>query len=256
MRYTKYSYNKKKKNDNEAIKFIVSIIVMAAFAIIVGVSLAKFLSSTILENNKGTELQDEINDDSLQANSGNIEDTNKEDVNTDKDKGLNIVNSNFYTVQCGYFSKEANAKVALEKIDNQYLPFIIKEDNMFRVLTMIGDSTESSKIVEELKKDKIETIKINFMLDSKDEVQNQIAAICDGYLKIIDESLKNDVRFVDTIKFKEWVASLEEFESGKHVDILTNLKIYIKNMPEKIEKETVSEAMIDIYEVLSYFKIK
>ncbi len=255
MRYTKYKYNKKKKKDNEVVKFIVSIIVMAAFAIVVGVSLARLLSSAILENNNGTKVEDNFNEDTVDVNSGNIEGTtNKE--NTSDNEQLTIVNSEFYTVQCGYFSQEANAKVALEKVNSEYLPFIVKEDNMFRLLTVIGDSTKSTEIVKDLKKDGVESIKLNFMLDTKNEVQNQIAAICDGYLKILDESNKSDVKFVDTIKFKEWVESLKILEDGEYIDILTNLKACVKNMPEKIEKENVSEAMVDIYEVLSNFKIK
>ena len=256
MRYTKYSYNKKKKNNNEVVKFIVSILVMAAFAIVVGVSLARFLSSAILENNNGTKVEDGLNDDSVEANSGNVDNTTNNKENNDSNGQIGVINSNFYTVQCGYFSEEANAKVALEKVGSEYLPFIIKEDNMFRLLTMIGDSTKSTEIVESLKKDGTESIKLNFMLDSKDEVQNQIAAICDGYLKILDESVKSNVKSVDTIKFKEWVASLGVIENGEDVQILIDLKTYVKNMPEKIEKENVSEAMIDIYEVLSNFKIK
>ena len=248
MRYTKYNY--KKKNKNDVVKFITSIIVMGLFAIIIGVALAKIVSITLFENDNSYEV-------SSGENGDEVINTNAQQENTNKDNNINTtITSAFSTAQCGYFSSEENAKAALTKIDSKYIPFIIKEDNKFRLLTSIGDNSEANNIISELKENSIESIKVNFMLDSKNVVEQQIAAICDGYLKILDETMKSDVKSIDTTNFKEWVKTLDKIQEGEEIDILNELKEYVNNIPEKIEKDDVSTAMTYMYSILSNFRVK
>lgn len=255
MRYTKYNY--KKKKNSEVIKFVVSVILMAAFAIVVGVSLAKVISTLVIENNISS--GENINEKVVEASSQNSENTDVSTSNNTSSADANSVqvNSSFSLVQCGYFSSEDNAKQALDKIDDKYLAFIVSENDKFRVLTGINTDSESSNTLNELKSSGVECVKMNFMFDSKNEVQNQIAAICDGYLKILNTTFDGEnIKFVDTSDFKAWVSNLEVLKEGDNLDILTGLKEYIANAPNEISKDNVAKEMEYMYSILVKFKVK
>ena len=240
MRYTRYNY--KKKKNNEMGKFILSFGGVIILAVLVGVFMANILSKVLPENSYGNQ--------SAKVNSINNE--NNEPA-TGEAATNEVINSIFASIQCGYYSTEKNAKIAMDSVGNEYASFIIQDGDKYRVIAGVYDLEGSSKVMEALKQKGIECIKITFQLDSKDEAQNQIAAICNGYIDVLTTAFESDVKKVDTSDFKEWVSNLKSLEGN---DNLINLKNYINNIPAEITKDNVPKELNEVYKILVNYKIK
>lgn len=247
MRYTRYNY--KKKGNNDLLKFIGSFILTIIAAGAIGLGLAKVIFNVLEVNNltpNDSYVQQEENTE--QVISDNVESQESEAVSQ------NNVATSFVLIQCGYFSNKDNANQALNKISTNKASFIVEENSKYRVVAGIYTVDNANSIVDELTKSGIESAKVNFSLKSSDQVQNQIAGICDGYLKVLNTAFNEDVKAVNTTDFKKWVSELEEVKEGDNKDLLKSFKDQIKSLPEEISKEEVAEQMKHLYTVLSNFK--
>lgn len=244
MRYTRYNY--KKKGNNDAVKFIASLVATIAIAGVVGVGIAKIAFDVLPKNNAGTSLEQPS------------EQTNAESQGGIQGEGgaitANTNNTAFEFVQCGYFSSQENANQVLSKIGTGYGSFISEDNGKYRVFAGIYTDSEVQSAIDDLKSKGIDSVKVSVSLSSTDEAQSQIAGICDGYLKLLEASFGQDVAHIKTQDFKEWVSKLENVNEGQSVDVLNTLKTYISELPEEIKKDEVGKEMDYLYDVLSRFK--
>ena len=193
MKYTKYQYKKK----NNGIKLLTSLLMTTLSAISIGL-LAAWLLLKIVPNFNG------------------LKDVNTKpqmEENTNTSENMDI--ESFSLIQCGYFSKEENAKQVLEKISDNFNSFIVKDaEGKYKVLAGITKAENSSVVMDKLKASGIDNIKINLDLNKNDKVESQISAITSGYLEILDTVGKEEVKEVNTTDFKGWTNDLEEIEEG------------------------------------------
>ncbi|MBU5455918.1 SPOR domain-containing protein [Caproiciproducens sp. MSJ-32] len=232
MKYTKYNYKKK----NEGIKFFSSILITTVIAITIGAAgawvIMKFLPEPF---DLDTEPIVNTSNDTEVSESSNIK--------------------SFYLIQCGYFSKEENANLILSKIKSDFNAFIVKDEaEKFKVIGAITGEKQSSEVISMLNGKNIENAKFKVTLDEGNIDENQLAAIIEGHLEILNTAYKTEVKEVATNDFKEWINTLEEVKEGKYLELLKEYKEHIKNMPEKINKENMSEENVYLYNVLSKIK--
>ena len=232
MKYTKYQYKKK----NNGIKFLTSLLMTTLAAISIGVFAAWFLLKII----PNIETLGKINNKpQVEENNSNA---NSEGVDTE----------NFDIIQCGYFSKEENAKQVLSKIDSEFNSFIVKDsEGKYRVLAGITKEEGSEEIIQKLKEKGIETAKIKLALNKNDEIQNQIIEITNGYLEILNTASKEEVKEINTTDFKAWIKDLKEISEGNSIDILKDYKGHMDSLPEVINKSNIVSELEYIYSILS-----
>ncbi|ASW44010.1 SPOR domain-containing protein [Clostridium isatidis] len=232
MKYTKYQYKKK----NEGMKFFTSILITTAIAITIGAagawSIIKFLPASFnldMEPITNTSSEAEV------SQSSNIK--------------------SFSLIQCGYFSKEENANQILNKIKSDFNAFVVKDEaEKFKVIGAITKEEGSSEILDKLNGKNIESAKFKVSLNEGNIDENQLAAIIDGHLEILNTAYKAEVKEVNTTDFKEWINSLEEVREGNYLELLKEYKEHVKNMPEKINKENINEENVYIYTIISKIK--
>ena len=158
----------------------------------------------------------------------------------------------FTLIQCGYFSKEENAKQVLNGMNSDFNSFIVKDaEGKYRVLAGITTEENSSTLMQKLKEKGIENIKVNLDLNKNDEVENQISAITAGYLEILDTAGKEEVKEVNTSDFKKWTNDLEEISDSDKIEVLKEYKEHIKALPESINKNNIVSELEYIYSILS-----
>lgn len=232
MKYTKYHYKKK----NEGAKFLTSLVMTTLAAVVIGLMGAWVLLKIIPSINDGSGItQDPI------VNVNNNTENNTQQVQEQK----------FAFIQCGYFSKEENAKQVLAKIENEFNSFIAQDEaGKFKVLAGITKEEESSEITEKLKTKSIENAKIVVALNKNDEIQEQIGAITEGYLQIINTAGEDEVKEINTSDFKQWIKELNEVSEGDGVDVLKEYKSHIEALPETINKENIVSELEYIYSIL------
>lgn len=232
MKYTKYHYKKK----NEGAKFLTSLVMTTLAAVVIGLMGAWILLKIIPDINDGSGITQEPI-----VNVNNNTENNAQQVQEQK----------FEFIQCGYFSKEDNAKQVLAKIENEFNSFIIKDEaGKFKVLAGITKEEDSSEITEKLKTKSIENAKIGISLNKNDEVQGQVGAITEGYLQIINTAGEDEVKEINTSDFKKWTKELSDVNEGDGVDVLKEYKSHIEALPETINKENIVSELEYIYSIL------
>ena len=231
MKYTKYQYKKK----NNGIKLLTSLVMTTLSAISIGL-LAAWLLLKVVPNLDS--LKEVNNKPQVEENSSNTSETGEME--------------NFSLIQCGYFSKEENAKQVLNKINSEFNSFIVKDtDGKYRVLAGITKEENSSTLMLKLKEIGIENIKVNLSLNKNDNIQNQISAITVGYLEILDTAGKQEVKEVNTSDFKKWANDLEVISEGNKIEVLKEYKEHINGLPEAIAKTNIVLELEYIYSILS-----
>lgn len=233
MKYTKYQYKKK----NNGIKLLTSLLMTTLSAISIGL-LAAWLLLKVIPNIDGLK---EVN------STPQIEENNNKE-NTSSNEEV----ERFTLIQCGYFSKEENAKQVLNGINSDFNSFIVKDaEGKYRVLAGITTEENSSTLMQKLKEKGIENIKVNLDLNKNDEVENQISAITAGYLEILDTAGKEEVKEVNTSDFKKWTNDLEELSDSDKIEVLKEYKEHIKALPESINKNNIVSELEYVYSILS-----
>lgn len=231
MKYTKYQYKKK----NNGIKFLTSLLMTTLAAISIGIFAAWFILKIIPD----VDALGKINT----------------KPQSEENKGVDIKNTdveNFTVIQCGYFSKEENAKQVLGKIDNEFNSFIAKDsEGKFKVIAGITKEEDSNEIVDKLKSNGIDTAKIKLTLNKSDEIQNQIIEITNGYLEILNTAKKEEVKEVNTSDFKAWIKNLKDISEGDKSDVLKEYKNHMSSLPELISKTNIVSEFEYIYSILS-----
>ncbi|MEG0297090.1 MAG: SPOR domain-containing protein [Clostridium sp.] len=232
MKYTKYSYKKKKTNN----KSLVPIAIITALVISLGIGVAWLVYDYVIPLTK-TDI----------TTKGN---TNpKEQTTTIDDKDTDYV-----FVQCGYFGNKSYADASYSKVNSEYLSFIIEDEGKYRVSAGIYTTSEGDAKVEELKGKGLEASKMSFDIPSDNSVDKQVMAIVDGYLKIINTLEETDVKSVNTKEFKTYVANLEVLTSGEGIEDLKLLKEHMNALADEITKNEVKSEMSFLYSVLVKYK--
>lgn len=261
MRYTRYNYRKKKNNG--AGKMILSFLAMSVFVIIVGVLLANVIiyflplnDANKSQGNNTEQIQNDGSDKKAEVTDGEEDAQVNGEVNNTEQSSENVqgaINTSFMAVQCGYFAEEANAKDTFSKVSDGYGAFIYNDADKFKVLAGVYTAEEGQAIIDKLTASGIECAKVSFDLNSGSKIENQIAGICNGYLEILNEAFKDDVKFFDTTDFKDWVNNLENITDGDKKEVLDDLKNHIKEVSTEIKKEDVANEMEYLYKILLNF---
>lgn len=247
MKYTKYNY--KKRRNNSILKFVASLLIGVVLASMTGLGVAWIIFKVLpLNDSIPTGNQDSNGIKSSDLTSGDSNNDGSDTVITGEK------NTEFYFIQCGYFSEKDNADQALAKVQSEGGAFINEESGKYRVFAGAYTKESVDSELSELVSKGIDSVKVTFVLSENDKVEAQVSAICDGYLQILTTTFAEDVKSVKTQEFKDWVNTLDDVSGGNNLEILEGLKSYVINLPDEISKEDVAAEMDYLYNLLLTFK--
>lgn len=222
MRYTRYEYKKSGK-----LKFLCSVAIIAGISIGGGL----YISNVIFD---GKEIQSINKNDLKQSN-----------IKDDSDKIQNII-----ALQCGYYSKEENAKDSLNSISKYCQPFIIEDDGKYRVIAGIYTEEDAAKKIEEFKAGSIDVAKINLNLSSDNIDSKKIIEIINGFLTITNKLQDDQVKSIKTDEFKAWSDKVTNDGNQVKTEKLKQLNDYVNSLPEEIDKTNNNTNMQQIYKLI------
>lgn len=235
MKYTRYDFNKGKKNSN---KFGIIVILMVVIALVIGTFMAKFL---FLGQGSGEKIKVE--------KPNTVESENGKAQSNDGAEGYSII-------QCGYYSKKENADDLKNKLKDKYEVFILTEGDKYRAIAFIGKPDDANKLYEKLTAENITSTKINCKIDKSDACNAGIAGMISGYLEVIGKLNDKDVKSVKTDDFKKWTNTLKVGDSSANYKTYKELQETINNLPKEITKAENDKSYSDIYKALNVFKNK
>lgn len=222
MRYTRYEYKKSGK-----LKFLCSVAIIAGISIGGGL----YISNVIFD---GKDIQSINKNDLKQSN-----------IKDESDKIQNVI-----ALQCGYYSKEENAKDSLNSISKYCQPFIMEDDGKYRVIAGIYTEEDAAKKIEEFKAGSIDVAKINLNLSSDNIDSKKIIEIINGFLTITNKLQDNQVKSIKTDEFKAWSDKIINDGNQVKTEKLKQLDDYVNSLPEEIDKTTNDTNMQQIYKLI------
>lgn len=240
MKYTRYDLKGNNKKNNNIV-FIVSICVVLILAFASGT----MISNIFIKKSKNIASSEQKYS---RQNEQNKNKTNK------VDKGITEID-NFTIVQCGVFSKAANADILKEKIKSFGNPFIYEENKKYKVILGIYSKEEVDKVTTLLDKGKIEYSKVNITPDLENKSNLQIAQIINAQLQIVHSFSDNKAKFVQTNQIKNWCNKLDKVnENEKNYKSLNELKNNVEKLPKKITRDNLEELNKSLYKSVIILK--
>lgn len=218
MRYTRYEYKKSSK-----IKFLFSVVVIVAISIGGGLCVSNFIFN-------GNEIQ-------------NVDNNNSGYLNEDK-------LPNIIVLQCGYYSKEENAKESLSSLSKYCEPFIIEEDGKYRVLAGIYSEDEGLKKMQEFKSNNVDVSKISLNLPTNNLENKKLIEIVNGFLTIVNKLQDNEVKSIKTTEFKTWTDKIIDDGNNATSNRIKDLRNYVENLPDEIDKTNSNTNMQELYKLI------
>ena len=225
MRYTRYEYKKSGK-----IKFLCSIAVIVAISIGGGLYISNFIFN-------GKQIQDNNINNSRNSTEGNYQGEVQKII----------------ALQCGYYSKEENAKELLTSISKYCQPFIVEDDGKYRVLAGIYKEEDGLKKMEEFKANNIDVAKINLNISSNNEENKEIIEIIDGFLTIVNKLQESEVKSIKTAEFKEWADKIINDGNSVKSKKIDDLSSYVKNLPDEINKANSNTNIQELYKLIKTY---
>ena len=222
MRYTRYEYKKSGK-----IKFLCSIAVIVGISIVGGIYISNFIFD-------GKQIEDNNSNNSTYSAEGN----NEGEVQS------------LIALQCGYYTKEENAKELSTAISKYCHPFIVEEDGKYRVLAGIYKKEDGLKKIEEFKGNNIDVAKVNLNTSSDNIESKKIIEVIDGFLTITNKLEDNEVKSIKTTEFKAWADKIINDGSSVKSKKTDDLSSYVNNLPDEIDKTNSNKNIQELYKLL------
>lgn len=222
MRYTRYEYKKSGK-----MKFLCSVAVIVGISIGGGLYISNFLFD-------GKQIQG--------SNSNNLKYSIEEN---NEGKVQSII-----ALQCGYYSKEENAKELVASISQYCQPFIIEEGGKYRVLAGIYKEEDGLKKIEEFKLKNIDVAKVSLNIPNDNIENKKIVEVIDGFLTIINKLQDSEVKSIKTAEFKTWTDKIINDGSGNESKIMNDLSNYVNNLPDEIDKTNSNTSVQELYKLI------
>jgi hypothetical protein len=157
----------------------------------------------------------------------------------------------YVAIQCGAYSKSENTLILKNKLMKFGTPFIIEEDNLYKVILGIYPSEGIDVVVKKLKEDKIDVVKVKLQLISKDKASAQTSEMISADIEILNKLSEKDTKSIQTAELKKWLNSLESsVEKGESYSAMTELKSYLTALPEELKREKTEQEYIYIYKFI------
>lgn len=217
MRYTRYEYKKSSKA-----KFLFTIALITSISIGSGLYISNFVF-------EGKQIEDR---------SKNLSEVN-----------YGIQDENFMALQCGYYSKEENAKELMSSISKYCEPFIVEDGGKYRVLAGIYKEEDGIKKIQEFKSNNMDVAKVNLDIQGDKLEIKKITEVIDGFLTITNKLQEKEVKSIKTAEFKEW-ANKAINDGGAKSKKLEDLNNYVKALPEEIDKTSNNKNLQELYTLI------
>lgn len=233
MKYTRYNVRPKRKKRNWMPLLVVLLFcAVLGYLIIGGINIEN-------GNNKTSKRQEE---------------KAKQETN----KKSSVEKSEIVLLQCGVFKVKENADKLISQLTSIGCPFIVKDNDMYKVYYGIYKNIgESDKAAKTLKENKIDSSKDVIRIPYNDLSMVELGKIIEAELDIINSATDPKIKSVKTSELKKWVAQLENIdEKDSAYKDVNELKKHINELPKEVDKSKACEMNSFIYKKVVGLKNK
>lgn len=257
MKYTRYNAKPKKKQGSNLLFYL-------ALTLLLALVLGTFVQKFLLQEGKGIWFKDQGQSQSEQpsGNGGNQDSgqnpgTPIEDGEKDAAEEGEIVKDkyNFYVLQCGVFKVQENANKVLETLKVYGRPFTETEGELTKVYFGIYTDETVGAAIELLSSKGIENSKVTITVPIEDLSSGQLCKIAENMIEVMSKTYDSGVKSLKTSDIKAWTGALEPIEASmKQYSAVEEMKTYINNLPEEVDKSALQDGMELIYNKIKGYK--
>lgn len=254
MKYTRYNMKPKKKQGNNLLFYL-------ALTLLLALVLGTFAQKILLQEGDGIWFEKEKSQSGVEQEptSGNSNDESQDKGGTteEENKDGEVVKEkyNFYILQCGVFKVEENAKKVLDKLKSYGEPFTEVEGDLTKVYFGVYSEENVISATEILKNNGIDNSKITITVPVEDLSIGQLCKLAENMIEVINKTCESEVKSLNTTDIKAWVAALEPVDTNmKQYTAVEEMKSYISNLPEEVDKSSLQDGMKLIYDKIKIYK--
>lgn len=261
MKYTRYNVKPKKKPGNNLMFYVALTLLLA---LILGTFMQKIFlkegSGIWFKDGSGQEENFKPSSDNLESSSGSSgkgkDTSNAEDDSKGGESGDVVGNQyNFYLMQCGVFKVKENADKLVEDLKAYGKPFLDTEGELTKIYFGVYTDETYEGVSELLKSKGIDTSKVTISVPIEDLSTGQLCKSLDNLIQIITKTYESGVKSIKTSDIKSWISNLDPIESSmKNYNGVEEVKVYINNLPEEVDKTSFEDGMKFIYDKIKEFK--
>lgn len=264
MKYTRYNGRPKKKQGSNLLFYLALILLLA---LVLGTFVQKFLfqeGNGIWFKNQGQQGQaqpDETTEKGDGSGSSNEGDSNSGTPVTEDEKNKEgngeVVKEkyNFYLLQCGVFKIQENANKVLDTLKLYGRPFTETEGELTKVYFGVYTDETIGAATELLSSKGIENSKVTITVPVEDLSAGQLCKLSENMIEVMNKTYETGVKSLKTSDIKSWVGGLDSIESSmKQYAAVEEMKTYINNLPEEVDKSGLQDGMKLIYDKIKAFK--
>lgn len=261
MKYTRYNIKPKRKSSNNPLFYLAIVLLLALLFATIIVAVLKKSGNPMLQDffnislPNGEDISDKnVGEGADAENQGKDETTNGEN-DSEEENGTTLINGEYVLLQCGAFKVKENAEKIMGNLKATGTPFVMQEDELYKVYSGIYTKDKAEEIFNTLKSSGVESSRVTIVIDSKDPAGLQLNKCVESLLQIVNKFSESSVVSVDTKDLKEWVSKLENLEGTSEIQKdVSSIKDYINNLPEQVEKKQITDIVSTMGKIIIKYK--
>ena len=263
MKYTRYNAKPKKKQGSNLLFYL-------ALTLLLALVLGTFVQKILLQEGdgiwfKGQEQQNQGGKSDPSGNNGDENNnggqessgTSVDENGKDKNEEGEVVKEeyNFYLLQCGVFKVQENANKLLETLKLYGRPFTETEGELTKVYFGVYTDETVGNATDLLKSKGMDTSKVTITIPVEDLSLGQLCKIYENIIEVMSKTYESGVKSINTKDIKEWIGQLDPIESAmKQYTAVEEMRTYINNLPDELDKNSITDGMQLIYDKIKVFK--
>ena len=192
-----------------------------------------------------------LKDSSTFSNNFNDDETTMTSSNVDNNIAKEGSVATFYIIQCGVFGIKENADKVNNDLNSQGMSFIVEEGGKYKVVYSICNSGNEDEIMTMIESRGVAVAKIKKEVTYSNICNEEIGEMIKGLISVVDKFKDNSVSSVEIKSLKEWCKELEQCNGNEeNVNKANELRKYIEELPDEIDKSKISEINKKIYQCI------
>lgn len=261
MKYTRYNIKPKRKSSNNPLFYLAIVLLLALLFATIIVTVLKKSGNPMLQDffnislPGGEDVSDKKGGESTEAENQGKDQASKGENNGEEGETTTSSSGGYVLLQCGAFKVKENAEKILGDLKVAGNPFIIQDGELYKVYSGIYTKDKAEEAFNSLKSSGVESSRVTIAIDAKDPAGVQLSKCVESLLQVINKFSDNAVVSVETKDLKDWVAKLENLEVSSEVQKdVSSIKDYINNLPEKVDKNQISDMLATVGKIIIKYK--
>ncbi len=170
-------------------------------------------------------------------------------------KNSNVEVVKFILVQGGVYKNKDSADKVQEALKDYGSTFSVQEGENTKIYLGLYSEKEGNDLLKTLKDKNIDCTKTEYEIYKTDLCNNEIIAVFDADLQIINKLWDKSIKSIKTDDFKKWTSSLQivDKNSGNY-KVLSDLKNYIASLPTELTRDTSADNYRFLYTLIKEIK--